>query len=306
MKAVRFNEYGGRDVLQLVDVPQPVPGPGQALVKVKAAGINPGEANIRTGLLATRFPTTFPSGQGSDFAGIVAEIGPDVSSVRIGDEVIGFSNQRSSHATYVVVPAVQLTAKPANVPWEQAGALFVAGTTAYATIRAVGLHSGDRLVVSGAAGGVGAITAQLAVHRGAQEVIGLAGPSHHQWLTAHGVVPVAYGDDVISRIRAAATGPIDAFIDTFGADYVSLALQLGVRPERIDTIANFEAATRYGVKVEGNAAAANAQVLAELADLMSQGVLEIPIARVYPLDDIQEAYRELEERHTLGKIVLEP
>jgi NADPH:quinone reductase-like Zn-dependent oxidoreductase len=306
MKAVRFNEYGGRDVLQVVDVPRPIPGPGQALVEVKAAGINPGEANIRKGLLAARFPATFPSGQGSDFAGVVAAIGPDVSSVRIGDEVIGFSDQRSSHAAYVVVPALQLTPKPANVPWEQAGALFVAGTTAYAAIRAVGLSLGDRLVVSAAAGGVGAITVQLAVHRGAQEVIGLAGTSHHLWLTAHGVVPVAYGDDVTPRIRAAATGPIDAFIDTFGADYVSLALQLGVRPERIDTIANFEAATRYGVKVEGNAAAANAEVLAELADLMSQGVLEIPIAHVYPLDEVQEAYRELEERHTLGKIVLEP
>jgi NADPH:quinone reductase-like Zn-dependent oxidoreductase len=305
-KAVRFNEYGGRDVLQVVDVPRPVPGPGQVLVEVKAAGINPGEANIRQGLLAARFPATFPSGQGSDFAGIVAELGPDVSTTRVGDEVIGFSNQRSSQATYIVVPAIQLTPKPATVSWEAAGALFVAGTTAYATIRAVELRAGDRLVVSGAAGGVGCIAVQLAVHRGAQEVIGLASPSHHPWLTAHGVDPVAYSDDVTSRIGAAATGPIDAFIDTFGADYVSLALQLGVRPERIDTIANFEAATRYGVKVEGNAAAANAAVLAELADLMSQGVLEIPIAHVYPLDQVQEAYRQLEERHILGKIVLVP
>ena len=181
MKAVRFNEYGGRDVLQIVDVAQPVPGPGQALVKVKAAGINPGEANIRTGLLATRFPTTFPSGQGSDFAGIVAEIGPDVSSVRVGDEVIGFSNQRSSHATYVAVPAVQLTAKPANVPGNRP-------EHSSSPVPRPMPRSGrsDSIQGIGSSSPCGrrrrAITAQLAVHRGAQEVIGLAGPSHHSGL----------------------------------------------------------------------------------------------------------------------------
>ena len=304
-KAVQFNHYGGVDVLQVVDVERPTPGAGEVLVTVKAASINPGEAKIREGLLASRFPATFPSGEGSDFAGIVAELGPDVSQFAVGDEVIGFTNKRASHAEVVVVPADQLTRRPPNVPWEVAGSLFVVGATAYAAVRAVGLTRGDTLVVANAAGGVGSITVQLAVHLGAK-VIGLASPANHPWLAEHGVIPLSYGDHVASRIREAAQGQIDAFIDAFGADYVELALELGVRPERIDTIGNFEAVAKYGVKGEGNAAAANAEVLAELAELISQGSLEIPIDHVYPLDDVRKAYQELEQGHTHGKIVLVP
>lgn len=304
-KAVRFTHYGGIDVLDVVEVAQPTPGAGEVLVTVKAAGINPGEAKIREGSLASRFPATFPSGEGSDFAGIVAAIGPDVAQFAIGDEVIGFTNQRASHAEVVVVPADQLTPRPPNVSWEAAGSLFVAGTTAYAALRAVGLTQGDTLVVANAAGGVGAITVQLAVHQGAR-VIGLASAVNHPWLSAHGVIPVTYGDQVAERIRTAAGGQIDAFIDTFGADYVELALALGVRPERIDTIANFEAVAKYGVKADGSAAAAHASVLAELAALISHGALEIPIAHVYPLSAVREAYQVLEQGHIHGKIVLVP
>ncbi|HEV2654731.1 MAG TPA: NADP-dependent oxidoreductase [Ktedonobacteraceae bacterium] len=304
-KAVRFNQYGDIDVLQVVDVERPVPGPGQVLVQVKAAGINPGEASIRKGLLDARWPATFPSGQGSDLAGVVAAIGEGVQGLAVGDEVIGFTNKRASHAEFVVVEASDLTPRPRNVSWEAAGALFVAGATAYAAIRAVSLKQGDILAVSGAAGGVGSIVVQLAVKAGAK-VIGLAGPAHHQWLRDHGVIPVAYGAGVEERLRAAADDHLDAFIDTFGADYVELALKLGVRPERIDTIINYEAVAKYGVKGEGSAQGASAAVLAHLAQLIDQGELEIPIARVYPLADVREAYRELEQRHTLGKIVLVP
>ncbi len=137
-------------------------------------------------------------------------------------------------------------------------------------------------------------------------MIGLASPAHHQWLRDHHVIPVAYGEGVEQRLRAATDDHLDAFIDTFGNNYVELALKLGVRPERIDTIIDFEAVTKYGVKAEGNAAGASAAVLAELAQLIDQGKLEIPIARVYPLTAVQEAYRDLEQRHTLGKIVLVP
>jgi NADPH:quinone reductase-like Zn-dependent oxidoreductase len=304
VKAVRFDEYGGLDVLKVVDVPRPEPGPGQVLVQVKAAGINPGEAKIRAGLLHARWPATFPSGEGSDLAGIVTETGQAVTGFSAGDEVIGWTDHRASHAEYVVVEEENLTLKPAGVPWEVAGALFVAGVTAYAAVRAVALTEGDTVVVSGASGGVGSIAVQLARRSGAT-VIGLASPLNHEWLAGHGVIPVTYGDGVADRIRSAADR-VDAFIDTVGAEYVRLAVELGVEPSRIDTIVRSEAAARYGVKQEGSAAAASASVLAELAGLIAAGKLEVPIAATFPLDRVQDAYRRLEEGHVRGKIVLLP
>jgi NADPH:quinone reductase-like Zn-dependent oxidoreductase len=305
-RAVRLNNYGGLEVLQVVEVERPKPGPGKVLVRVKAAGINPGEASIRNGLFAERWPATFPSGQGSDLAGIVEEVGPDVANVAVGDEVIGFTNDRASQAEFVLVESGNLVARPGNVSWEQAGALFVAGTTAYAAVRSVGLSAGDTVVVSGAAGGVGSIAVQLSRNAGAK-VIGLASDANRKWLADHGVIPVTYGDGVEDRVRAASGGKVDAFIDTFGGGYVELAIQLGVAPTRIDTIIDFAAAAKYGgVKTEGNYEAANADVLGQLAGLIASGRLEIPIAKVYPLAQVREAYRELEQRHTRGKVVLEP
>ena len=305
MRAVRFDQYGGLEVLKVEEVDRPVPGPGTVLVRIKAAGINPGEASIRKGVFAERWPSTFPSGQGSDLAGIVEEIGPGVKNVAVGNEVIGFTNNRSSQAEFVVVEADNLVLRPANVSWEQAGALFVAGTTAYAAVRSVSLSAGETVVISGAAGGVGSIAVQLARNAGAR-VIGLAGEANHKWLSEHDVIPVTYGDGVEGRIRAASGGKVDAFIDTYGGGYVELALRLGVAKNRIDTIIDFAAAAKYGVKTEGNHEAANAEVLAQLAGLLAAGRLEIPIARVYPLAEVREAYRDLEQRHTRGKIVLEP
>jgi NADPH:quinone reductase-like Zn-dependent oxidoreductase len=304
-RAVRFDKYGGLDVLEVVDVERPIPGPGKVLVRVKAAGINPGEASIRKGVFADRWPSTFPSGQGSDLAGIVEELGPGVTNVAVGDGVIGFTNDRSSQAELVLVDSGNLVPRPANVSWEQAGALFVAGTTAYAAVRSVALNAGDTVVVSGAAGGVGSIAVQLARNAGAK-VIGLAGEANHQWLTDHRIIPIAYGDGVEERIRAASGGKVDAFIDTFGGGYVELALKLGVAPNRIDTIIDFAAAAKYGVKTEGNHEAATKDVLAQLAGQLAAGRLEIPIASVYPLAEVRDAYRDLEQRHTRGKIVLEP
>jgi len=302
MKAVRFDEYGAVDVLKVVDVPTPAPGPGQVLIQVKAAGINPGEAKIRAGLLHDRWPATFPSGQGSDLAGVVSQAGPGVTGFAVGDEVIGYSDDRASQAEYVLVEEQNLTVRPAGVPWEVAGALYVAGATAWAAVRAVALTEGDTVVVSGAAGGVGSIAVQLARRAGAT-VIGLASPANHEWLAGHGVIPVAYGDGVADRIRQAA-GKVDAFIDTFGEGYVQLALELGVEPSRIDTIADFDAITKYGVKGDGNAAGASAATLAELAGLIADGQLEVPVAATFPLSGVQDAYRQLAGGHIRGKIVL--
>jgi NADPH:quinone reductase-like Zn-dependent oxidoreductase len=306
-KAAQFDSYGSIDVLQVRDVPRPVPGVGEVLVEVKAAGINPSEAVIRSGALQHIFPATFPSGQGSDFAGVVAELGSGVSCFAVGDEVIGFSMRRSSHAEYVAVPANQLTPRPAKVPWDVAGSLFVAGVTAYAAVRAVHLAPGDTVVIAGAAGGVGSIAVQLARRSGAT-VLGIAGPSNDDWLIGHGVVPVNYGDNLPARLRAATkSGHIDALLDFFGGGYVVMAIQdLKLSPDKVDTIADFEAVKRFGVQSKGGADAATAAVVAELADLVAHGELEVPIAGVFALDDVREAFRQVELRHTRGKLVLRP
>lgn len=305
MKAVCFDGYGGIDVLEVREVEVPVPATGEVLVQVKAAGINPGEAAIRMGVLHSRWPATFPSGEGSDLAGVIQELGDGVAGWSVGDEILGWTHRRASHAELAVVETGHLVRKPSNVPWEVAGSLFVAGATAWATVQAVGVEEGDTVVVSAAAGGVGSLSAQLARLRGAT-VIGLAGESNHAWLQSHGIVPVAYGEGAADRIRAVAGGTVGAFIDTFGGGYVELAIQLGVAPERIDTIIDYAAAATHGVKMDGNAAGATPAVLEELVTLISEGLLEVPIARVYPLAEVREAYRDLEQRHTRGKIVLRP
>jgi NADPH:quinone reductase-like Zn-dependent oxidoreductase len=305
-KAVRYDRFGGIDVLRVEEVARSAPGEGQVLVRVKAAGINPSEAAIRTGAVAEIFPSTFPSGQGSDLAGVIEEVGAGVGGFAPGDEVIGFSNQRSSQAELVLVEAGDLTRKPGNVSWEVAGGLYVVGVTAWGAVRSVDLKQGETVVISAAAGGVGSLAVQLARRAGAA-VIGLAGESNHGWLKTHAVIPVAYGDGVADRITAAAPGGVDAFIDTHGGGYVELAVALGVAPQRIDTIADFAAAAKYGVRTDGGAEAGpGAQILAELAGLIADGHLELPIANVYPLAQVREAYTELEHRHTHGKIVLKP
>ncbi|MFD5595957.1 NADP-dependent oxidoreductase [Streptomyces griseorubiginosus] len=305
MKAVRFHEYGGVDVLRVEEVERPSPGAGQVLVEVRAAGIQPGEVMIREGARHDRWPATFPSGQGSDLAGVVVETGPHVRGFAVGDEVLGFTHQRASHAEYVVVDDVNLVARPAGLPWEVAGSLYVAGTTAYATVFAVDPAPGDTVVVSGAAGGVGSLAVQLARRRGAT-VIGLASPRNHDWLKERGIVPVAYGEGVAERVREAAGGPVDAFIDTHGEGYVRLAVELGVQPSRINTIRDWRTAAEVGARTYGEGSAACAVVVGELARLAARGELTVPVARVYPLEKVQDAYRDLERGHTHGKIALRP
>jgi NADPH:quinone reductase-like Zn-dependent oxidoreductase len=305
MRAVQYDEYGGIDVLRVAEVPVPEPGPDEVLVKVAAAGTNPGEAYVREGRYAQRWPSTFPSGQGSDLAGTVSAVGPGVQAVAVGDEVFGWTDARASQAEYVVVPVGQVIPKPAELAWEQAGALHVVGATAWAAVRAVDPRTGETVVVSAAAGGVGVLTVQLARRTGAT-VVGIASAANHDWLRAHGVVPLAHGDGLAERIRAAAPDGVDAVIDLFGGGYVDTAIALGVPPDRIDTIIDFAAVEKHGVKADGNAVGARPEVLAELAALLAKGELELPVAATYPLERVQDAYRELERRHTRGKIVLVP
>jgi NADPH:quinone reductase-like Zn-dependent oxidoreductase len=302
-RAVRFDQYGDVDVLRIEEVERPRPAADQVLVEVVAAGINPGEISIRTGALHDRWPATFPSGQGSDFAGRVVEAGPSVTGFAVGDEVLGWSDHRSSHADYVVATEDHLTRKPLALDWIRAGALFIAGVTAYAEVRAVQPKEGETVVVSGAAGGVGSLTVQLARNTGAR-VLGIAGEGNAAWLRSVGVTPIAYGDGLADRLRQAAPSGIDAFLDTYGSGYVNLAVELGVDPSRINTIIDYAAAAKVGAKAEGSSTASDAEILAFLADELAWGRITMPIAAVYPLEAVRDAYAELAPRHTRGKIVL--
>ena len=304
-RAVRFDSYGGPDVLYVADIDRPVPAAGEVLVEVRAAGINPGEAGIRTGALHERFPATFPSGEGSDLAGVVLEVGDGVSDFAVGDEVLGFSFQRSSHATHTVVPVDQLIHKPTELSWEVAGSLYVVGATTYAAVNAVKPQQGETVAVSAAAGGVGSLVVQLLALRGVR-VLGIASAGNAEWLRAHDVVPVEYGDGLADRLRQAAPDGVDAFIDLFGPDYVQLAVDLGVPVERINTIISFAKAAEVGAKTDGSAEASTTAVLQEITDLIASGALDFDVAKTYPLDRVVDAFTELEQRHTHGKIVLLP
>jgi NADPH:quinone reductase len=293
MRAVRFDRYGGREVLYVAEVPVPVPGPDEVLVKVKAAGINPGEAAIRAGALASRFPATFPSGEGSDFAGVV---------VGTGDEVLGWSWDRASHAEYVKVPDSQVIPKPAALSWEVAGSLYVVGVTALAATEAVAVKEGEVVAVSAAAGGVGSIAVQLLRRTGAT-VLAIASEANHPWLASKGAIPVSYGPDLRRELEKYR---IDAFVDLYGPEYVDLAVELGVPPSRIDTIISNEKAAEIGARTEGSMAGTSRETLALLAGLAASGELEVPIAATFALADVRQAFELVERRHTHGKVVLIP
>jgi len=307
-RAVRFEQYGGVDVLDVVDVEPPEPGDGQLLVRVRAAGINPFETKLRSGLFEGEIPVSFPAAQGSDFAGVVEAIGPNVDDFEPGDEVLGTTVKRGSQAELALTSQGRAVARPAALPWEVAGGLWTVATTAYAAVAAAGAGDGELVVVAGASGGVGGLASQLARHRGAT-VLGVAGESSHAWLRSRGIEPLPYGDGLADELkkRAADAGkPLVALIDTVGRGYVELALELGIAPERIDTIADYEAGSKYGVKTDGGQAGAFPEVVEELVQLLVDGELELPIAATFPLDRVREAYALLEGGHPPGKIVLIP
>jgi NADPH:quinone reductase len=302
-RAIQFDHYGDVDVLHVVEVPEPSAGAGEVAVRVVVAGTNPGEIGIRTGALESIFPTTFPCGEGTDFAGVVVGVGPDVTEFLVGDDIVGWSDERSAQADYVIVPEDHVVVKRPELPWEVAGGLFVVAATATAAVRAVAPKSGETVVVSAAAGGVGGLAAQLAQRAGAS-VIGIASDAHADWLTSIGVAPVTYGNAMLERLRAAAPDGVDAFIDTHGGGYVDAAIDLGVSPERINTIVDFPAAGRHGAHADGMSTASTADVLAQVANLIADGDLTLPIDATFPLDEVRDAYTELAKRHTRGKIVL--
>ena len=299
-RAVRFDRYGPEAVLDVVEVPRPAPARGEALVQVVTSSINPGEITIREGGIGD---DALPSGQGSDLAGRIVELGEGAGGWSVGEEVIGWTDSREAQADYVNVPAGQLTTRPPAVSWEQAGSLYVAGCTAYGMVEAVAPRAGETVAVAGAAGGVGSIAIQLLRARGAH-VLGIAGPANDDWLAAQGVQPVNYGYRFAERLRATAPDGIDALLDAHGDGYVQLAFELGVPAERIVTIIDFEAAEARGAKIVFGHEVASAEMLGELAAAIDRGELAIPIAATFPLEQVREAYARLAERHTQGKIVL--
>lgn len=307
-RSVQFEEFGSRDFLHLVERERPWPGPGQVLVRVIAIGLNPMDYKAyRDERSAARMGVTLPSGIAQDFSGVVAEVGEGVSRFAVGEAVLGTA-PFSAAADFVVVPEDgQLVRKPDALGFETAGALGVVGRTAMASVAALGLRPGDTVLVGGAAGGVGVLAVQLAVRSGAT-VIGTASPENHEFLETLGVRPVAYGPGLARRVRELLGGDrLTAALDLHGPDprgesTIEAALELGVPPERIDTIAAF-GPDAHGARTVGGSAAGNAE-LAEIAGLIARGEVSLPIDSVYPLERIAEAYGRLEAGHVRGKIVV--
>ena len=244
-KAVQLSAYGGLDRLEIVDVEKPAAQAGEVVVRVIAAGTNPGEIAIREGALKNVFPMEFPFGQGTDFAGRVDSVGAGVTEFAPGDAVLGWSK--------------------------------VVATTAVAAVRAVSLKPGETVAISGAAGGV---------------------------LRSVGVEPLAYGDALAERLRAATPNGLAAFIDLFGGGYIELAVTLGVAPQRINTIIDFAAAQKAGAKTDGGSAAPTRETLASVANAIAWGDIVMPLSAIYPFAMVREAYTDLARRKAHGKIVL--
>ena len=304
-RAVRFERFGGPDVLHVVDVPAPEPGPGQVRVTVRAAGITAVDSAVREGALAQLYPEAFPGSEGAEFAGVVTAAG-DGSGVEVGEEVLGWSERHAAHAESVLVPAAHVVRKPAGLPWEAAGSLYAAGVTAHACVCAVGVRDGDAVVVDGATTDVGSFAVQLARLCGAR-VVGVAGAEHHDWLHAHGCDAVAPADDpaVLARRVRELTPRVDALVDTTGADLPPLAGALGVADERAVSTVEVEAAVEFG-GAPVPTATRRAEVLAELAQLVADGRLHVPIAGTYPLADVRAAAAAAERPGRHGRVVLLP
>ncbi|MEJ8278858.1 NADP-dependent oxidoreductase [Pseudonocardia spirodelae] len=307
-RAVRYDRYGGVEELYVAEVGFDDPAPGRVLVEVHAAGINPGETALREGAFADTWPSEFPSGQGSDWAGVVVAVGEGVTGVEPGEDVFGWTDDRAAQATHVDVPAGQVLHRPAGLDAPTAGALYIAGTAAVASVAAVDPQPGETVVVSGAAGGVGQIAVQLLRLRDV-EVLGIASERNHDRLREMAVTPVAYGASparTLENVRAAAPERVHAWVDLYGGGYVAMARELGVDPGRINTIIDFAGAEEHGVLTRGTADADAREDLAALGDLVADSALEVTVAAGYRLADVRDAYTELEKRHTAGKIVLLP
>ncbi|MFF0434723.1 NADP-dependent oxidoreductase [Streptomyces sp. NPDC004327] len=305
MEAIVYEEFGGADVLRHeTAVAVPEPGPGEVRVKVAAAGVNPVDWKRRYGWVEQFFPTTFPAVPGLEFAGTVDALGEGVSGLAVGDEVFGWT-ATGAYAEYAIAGTV--VPKPAELSWETAASIPVAGETAQRVLDLLGVRSGETLLLHGAAGAVGAVAAQLAVAAGLT-VIGTASERNHDFLRDLGVTPVTYGDGLADRVRAAAPQGVDAVFDAAGHDTLPVSIELlGGEKSRIVTIAATDAA-EHGIVFSGLTADPDAVRgwLTDQARLVVEGRLRLDIAEVLPLKEAARAQELSETGHVRGKLLLVP
>lgn len=298
-KAVSYSQYGAPEVLEVVDVEEPHAGEGTVRVAVRAAGLNPFDSKVRRGGYIPNH--TLPSLQGAEFAGVIDEVGDGVIEWAVGDEVLGWIN-RGAQAEHVVVPQKNIARKPAELDWAIAGGLGLVANTAQRATDTLSLRPDDTVLVTAAAGGVGLLSAQFAKATGAT-VVGTASKTNHDYLRTLGIVPVAYGDGELDRLRAAAPNGYTATLDHIGGDAILTALELGIPSNRINTIADYDAAEKFGLSTVGGGKKTSEE-LAEFARMVVDGELITPLRSTYEMSDVVAAYRDLETGHGLGKVVL--
>jgi NADPH:quinone reductase-like Zn-dependent oxidoreductase len=300
MRALQFRTYGGPDVLEWGDAPDPHAGPGQIRIAVRAASVNPIDWKTTSGALSRGQPMVGTGYLGNDAAGVIDEVGEGVSGVAVGDEVFG----RGQHAQAEYAVLAAWAAKPPSVDWAVAAAAGVAGETGERGLRLLGVKAGDTLFVDGGAGGVGAVTVQMAIARGAK-LVASASEANHDYLREIGATPVLYGQGVAERVRAAAGGPVDAVFDVAGKTPIEELIGLAPEPSQVLSIANF-AAGQAGARVTGGGADSHPmEALALVADLLAENKLVIKV-QTFPFDRAGEAYRISQGGHVRGKLVLVP
>jgi NADPH:quinone reductase-like Zn-dependent oxidoreductase len=303
-RAVQLNEFGGPENLVISTVPEPHAGSGEIRVRVRAAGLNPMDWFMTSDpATAARFGFTLPVGYGTDYAGVVDEVGEGVVGYSVGDHVFGTALSRAL-ADHLVIPADGNISSgvahhtPEGVDDRTAATLSIAGSTAAAALAVLDVGPDDTVLIGGAGGGVGVFAVQLAKIAGAR-IIGTGSPSTAEYLTGLGAEPVAYGEGLIDRIRDLG-GTVTAALDLHGTDTVDIARELGVPDDRIATIA----AAVPGVTA-ANGANAGAEALLDIARLVASGDLCVPIAATFPLDDIRAAVELQAARHVRGKVVVD-
>lgn len=304
--AVQYQSFGGPGVLDVVEVPELEAAGSKVRLAVRAAGLNPWDTKVRSGWIPMDDPR-FPRGIGVDVAGVVEQVGPDAryedgSIPQVGDEVFGWAER--TIAQQVLVPASHLARRPADLPWEVAGAIATAALTAHAALELLAVRDGDLLLVGSAAGAVGFLSSQAAILRGAT-VIGTSGEANEPMLQAAGIIPLRYGPGLADRVRAVAPGPLTVALDCYGREAVEAALELGVAPGRITTVADFTADQDYGVLTFPEFSR-SVSTLDWFAEQIVAGAIRLPIHQAFGLDGARDAYALLETRRLSGKVVVVP